>query len=219
MDAVVAQHVGQARRAERAVTLADEELGRVPALVHRQVAQDEAVKGLQVRVHAGEVLGHGLAHGARVAGERRVNEDQVRFVEQRVLVRGQREGRAGCGVGAVRLDAHRGKRPHVQPERGGPGAAVIEEADGAGAGLGAVEGVRDVKNGAVGLVVVVANEQRPGRGSVLERLAVEGQFVVRGNALLRRNGGFLLLVLVGVLVGGGIGCGGGALLGKEGGRR
>src|SRR6202041_1005302 len=75
LHAVVAKHVCQGGRAGGAVGLADEELGRVPTLVGVEVALDEAVEGVQVLIDAGEVLGRGFAHGARVAGERSVDED------------------------------------------------------------------------------------------------------------------------------------------------
>jgi hypothetical protein len=92
-----------ASAAERVV----EKLGRVPALVDGDVANDESVEGAQVRIGSGQLLRGSLAHGARVAGQRRVDKHQVRFVQQRVLVGDELEGRPGGGLGAVSLDAHR----------------------------------------------------------------------------------------------------------------
>ncbi len=64
LHAIVAEHVGQRRRARGAIRFADQELRRVPALIHRQVANDEAIEGAQVLIDAGEILRRAFAHGA-----------------------------------------------------------------------------------------------------------------------------------------------------------
>ena len=202
LHAIVAEHVGQRRGAGCPVGFTDEELGRVPALVHIEIALNEAVEGAQVLVHAGEILGGSFAHGARVAGKRRVDEDQVALVEQRILVGNQLEGRSGGGIGAVGLNAHRRKRSHVQPQRGRAGAAVVEEANGARLGLGAIQGVGHVEDAAVGLILFIADEQGAGGRGVLECLAAEGDLVMGGDGLLGGNGrrGVLVVLVVSIFM-------------------
>jgi hypothetical protein len=59
--AVVLQHVGDVRRARRAVRLAEQELRRLPARVHRRPALDELRERVRVLVDAEEVARLGAA--------------------------------------------------------------------------------------------------------------------------------------------------------------
>ena len=108
-----------AGRARRAVALADQVLGRVPAAVVRHVLLDEARDRLDVGVDAPEVLVLEVADGLADARADRVDQHDVDLVEQAVgvvddLVRRRRRGR-----GVRDDDAARAERAHVEPDRRG----------------------------------------------------------------------------------------------------
>jgi hypothetical protein len=119
-----------------------------------------------------------------------VDKDEVGLVEEPVLVGDDlvRGGAGGFGTGGD--DAHGADRAHVEPEGGGAGTAVVEEGDRAGVGIGAVEGVGDREDAAVGMVVVaVADDEGACGCGIVEGFAVESEVVVGDGVLLRWDGG------------------------------
>ena len=175
-------------------------LGEFQRSVDGDVADDEAIEGLQVLIDAGKVLGTALADGAGKAGQRRVDEDEIGLVEQAVLIGDDLKRSGTGGLRAVGHHAHRADRAHVQPDGCGAGAAVVEEGDGTGFRVGAVFGVGDVEDAAVGLVVVITDEQRAGGRRVVDELTVQVQIVLGGGETFRRNGLVGLVGIGGMLV-------------------
>ena len=99
---VVLQNVGQHRRARGAVALAEDVLGRVPAVVLGDETLNEARKGVGVFIHAPEGLSRVFAGEAAEAGAGHVDKNQIAGVEQRVGVVHKFVGRGGQVLVAVR---------------------------------------------------------------------------------------------------------------------
>src|SRR6202789_3592710 len=121
--------------AEGAVAFTDEKFRRIPAVVAIEIDVDELGEGFHVLIDAPEIFVLGFADGAAESGADGINEDQIGLVEEGVgvvfnFVGG---GRSGRGVGIDH--AARAEGTHVQPDRSGTGAAVIDESDGAGGGV------------------------------------------------------------------------------------
>ena len=127
--ALALQPVHDAAGARRAVALAEQVLGRVPAAVVADVLADEARDRLDVRVRAPEVLVLGVADGLGEARADRIDHDEVGLVEDAVGVVHDLVGRRRRGPGVGRDDAAGPERPHVQPDRGGARPAVERERD------------------------------------------------------------------------------------------
>ncbi len=178
-DARALQPVGDVRGAGRAVRLADQELGRAPAVVRRQPALDELGERARVLVDAVEVGGLALAADPAEAGAGRVDEDQVGRAEQRAVVRHERRGH-GDGAGVVGAHDQRRERAHVQPERRRAGPAVPQERDRPGRLARAVERVGDREDARRRLVLGVAQHGAAGGRGVAQRAAVEAERVVGG---------------------------------------
>src|SRR5258707_1975531 len=119
--------IAESGGAERAIAFADEEFGRVPTAVAVDIESDELREGFYILVDAPKVLVLCFADGTAEAGAHRVDEDHIGFVEQRALIvlHPVRRRRSVFGVGGE--DAARPESAHVQPNRGGAGAAVINE--------------------------------------------------------------------------------------------
>jgi len=61
LDATLLEHIGQPAGARRAIAFAEQEFGRGPAVVDRQIALDAARKGIEIAVDAPEILAGRLA--------------------------------------------------------------------------------------------------------------------------------------------------------------
>ena len=162
------------RRAGRAVALAEQVAGRVPAVVLAQEAPDELGERLRVLVDAPVVAARRLAQRVAEAGADRIDHHDVRDVEEGpgVVLQGVR--RRSLRADAGRHDAPRPHDPHVQPERRGAGASVVGEHQGALPRRRAVRAeVRRVPElrgrGAVVVVELDAGDD----GVVLDRLAAD----------------------------------------------
>ena len=80
---------------------------------------------------------------------------------------------------SVRDHLFRAEGTHVQPERGGAGAAIEHEGDGALAGIGdAIPYIGDREDGGGGLVFRVAQVDFAGDCLVLDGLAIEAERMV-----------------------------------------
>ena len=183
------ERIRQRRRTRGAVGFAEQELGRVPPVVHRHVALNELLERRYVLVGAGEVPDGPRPHRPRKPGAHGVHKHQIGLVEQAVLVR---RHLVRSGAGSLRTGRHHPHRPHrthVQPHARRARTAVIEERHRPGAKIAdAHQGVRDIKDGAVRLGVVAIDQQGPRRGAVVDGLAIQRQFMVGDGIGLRRNG-------------------------------
>ena len=133
-------------RARRAVTFAEDEQRRRPALVAADVEPYEFAEGLDVSLNAPEFL-HELGVG-RAAESRadRVDQHQVAFVEQRVgivfdAIRRRRHESIG-----LQHDFARTERSHVQPDRSRSRPAVEGEGERPLGRFLAIERVGDIKH-------------------------------------------------------------------------
>ena len=128
---VVLQIISQSGGTERAVALANQKLGRIPAVVAAQVGVDELSEGVHVFIDAVEIFFRRFADNVAVPGAHGVDEDEIVLVEKAFgivheLVGGRRSEGAVDGPSAARAES-----THVQPHGGGAGSSVIEEGDGA----------------------------------------------------------------------------------------
>jgi hypothetical protein len=126
----VLQNVGEDRGARGAVALAEDVLGRVPAVVLGDEARNEAGKGVGVFVHAPEGLPASLptrrpkpVPGMSMKTRSLVSSREYGVVDQ--LVR--RGGQVLIAIGDYVLGA---ERAHVQPDGRAARTAVVEEGDG-----------------------------------------------------------------------------------------
>ena len=188
LHAVVVERGHQRGRAWRSIGLAEEKLRGVPSLVQRDVADDELIKCTDVLIDTCEVLDRPLADGAREPRQRSIDEDEVALVDEAELVGDDLKRRRASRVRARGDDADRAERSHVQECRRGPGAAVIEESDGASCGVRAVLGVGNVKDAAVRLVLVVLDQQVAGGCGVVNGLPTAVPVVLGDGGCLRGNG-------------------------------
>jgi hypothetical protein len=199
LGAVALQPIGEAGRARCAVAFAEDELGRVPAIVDGEVALDAPGEGVDVGIGAPERLKLGVADRPGEAGAHGVDEHEVRLVEQAVVVVDDVEGRVVGGFRAVRLHSDWAERSHVQPQGRGAGTAVVEE--GHRTARAALGGVGDIEQAAGRLTLVIADGERAGGRGVGDGAAADGRGVPGGVAqFLDRRGGD---VVVGQLAAGG----------------
>ena len=162
------QHEADAAGPHAAVALAEDELGRRPAAVLREVLHDEVRDRGDVLVDAPELLAVGLADRAREAGADRVDHHEVGPVEDAELVvdRAERAARVALDVG--QHGALRAEDAHVQPGRRRAGPAVVGEQDRPRARIAAVLGVGREAEERDRLVLVVLHQHRARRRGVGE---------------------------------------------------
>ena len=126
---MVLQVVAKRGVSKRAVALANQKFGRIPAVVAADVSGNKLCKRLHVLVHAPEILVLCFPHGMAESGAHRIGKYEIRFVQQATGVIHQFVGRRRCHI---RVDGHHPPRPdrsHVQPHRGRAGSAVVEKRD------------------------------------------------------------------------------------------
>lgn len=201
-DDAVERHVGvrleivdHARRARGAVALAEQILGRAPAVVVVDVPHDEAADRFDVRIDSPEILVLAFANRMAESGADGIDQHQIGLVEDAVNVVdhlvGCRRRRAGVGGD----DAARPERSHVQPERRRAGTAVVGESDRPPAGLAGIASgaldVGDIADRRRRLVLLVAHQQRARGGGVGDRSAADREAVLGGDRRLgsRRRAG------------------------------
>ena len=209
LHAAFLQRVDQARRAQRAIAFAEQEFGRIPAIVDRQIALDGAGKGINVRIDTPEILALCLAERARQASADRVDEDQVAAVDQAVGIGADGEGRGAGGIGRRRIHPDGAKGADVQPHGRRTRTAVEQEGDGAFLrALGPIGDIGGVEHARDRLAGIVADRQRAGRGRIVDQLAGDRHRPAAGHRLFldRGDGAIVLLGLFllrrGRLVGG-----------------
>ena len=83
-------------------------------------------------------------------------------------------------------------RSHVQPDRRRARSPVVEKGHRPRLWIGAILRVGHIEDAAVRLILLVADQQVPGRSGVMDRSAVCGPVVLRNRARLRRNRNALL---------------------------
>src|SRR6185312_14518748 len=122
-----------------------------------------------------------------------VDEHEVALVQQAVVVRDHVVRRRPRGGRAVGLDAHRAERAHVQPQGRRAWAAVVQECHWPRAALATVlvHGVGGVEHTGLGLVLVIADDQRASGRFVFVAASANGDFVGGASLVLggRRGGG------------------------------
>ena len=153
---------------------------------------------MYVAFYAQKLLGEFGGCGPRVAGGHGIDHDDVTAIEQRVGIVFQTIG--SCRHEAVRLHHHalRSERAHVQPHRGGAGAAIEREGQRTLAGVLSVKRVGDEKHFGFGLAVAALEGKPAGRRRVAERLAVQRDLVMRDNG--RNFADIVMFFLVGGFV-------------------
>ncbi|MNE39934.1 hypothetical protein D3C80_1339160 [compost metagenome] len=118
LHALVLKPIGQTGGPGGAVGFAKQIFGRSPALVHRDVAGDEAGEGIHVLLGAPEIASGRVADRPRIAGPDGVDEDEVRLVEDAAGAVANHVGRGtGRGRGA-RDSLNRTDAADVQPMAG-----------------------------------------------------------------------------------------------------
>ncbi len=167
--------VDHGRRSRGPVAFPADVLRRGPALVRRDPGANELGDGLSVLAHAPELLALVLAEWTAVPGPDRIDEDEVRDVEdrERVVLHQER----WCAV-VLRVagdhDALRSECTHVQPYRRGARAAVPQERHRAFRRVrDAVLDVGDRKNTRLRLAVLVLQVGFARRRDVLHHRAAE----------------------------------------------
>ena len=190
----VAQVIGQPGGAGGAVAFAREKFGGHPAVVAGQVEPDELAHRLDVPAQSVELLGVLALLRPAVAGADRVNENQVGLVEQGVGVLDQATGGRGRISLVVEPHALGAKTAQMQPDRGGAGASVEAEGDGAGGGVGGIlQGIGDVEHLGAGLGALLLGQQREKAGRDLVGQLAARQGDLMGGRLV--VGLFLLFLL------------------------
>ena len=107
----------EARRAEGAVALAVEILGRRPAAVLIEVVANELREEPDVVRRAGEVRYLRARSGARIAGHHRIDLNEVRDVERRHGIVDEVVWRRGLRAVGSHLRMARAHESHVEPDR------------------------------------------------------------------------------------------------------
>ena len=175
------------RRARGAVALPHQEQRRGPALVAAQVEPDELAHRLQIALHPPELLAELRLAGAAVARPDRIDEAQVGLVEPGVRVVHQLVGRRGHRAVGAHLDALGAECAQVEPHRGRARAAVEREHHGTrGGARHPIERVGHEEDFGLGLALLVLERQLAGGDRVGERLAGDGDLVVRDHRRLGR---------------------------------
>ena len=182
----VFENVGEDGGAGGAIALAEDVLGRVPAVVLGDETGDEAGEGVGVFVDAPEGLSGVLADEAAEAGAGHVDEDDVADVEQGAGVVDELVGSGGQVLIGVGDDVLGAERTHVEPDGGAAGTAVVEEGDGALFSLGVFFEVGDVKHARDGSLHPSALWARRGRAGCRARACRRGQAGSRRSPWRRR---------------------------------
>ncbi|CAM5188527.1 hypothetical protein CDEN61S_02435 [Castellaniella denitrificans] len=187
VHAILVQDIGQHGAAGCAVGFAEQELGRVPAVVFGQVALDELLQRGGVLVHAPEITVLPRRDGRRIARPDRIDEHQVAAVEQAVGVVFQRVGRGRREIRHGRPDAPGRERAQQHEDRRRAGPAVVEEGDRPLVRRVAVQGEGDVEDLRAGARAAgVHGDQMAGTSRVGQRPAVQAQFVMGHRGAFRR---------------------------------
>ena len=188
VDVRALQVAGEHRRAGRAVALAEQVAGRVPAVVCAEEPPDELGKRLRVLVDAPVVGARSLAQRVAEAGAYGIDHHDVGDVEEGPGVVLERVGRRSLRADVGGHDAPRPHDPHVQPEGRGAGASVVGEHQGPLLRCRAVRPeVRRVPEMCGRSAVVVVELDSGDDGVVLDLLAADLDRVA-GLPAARRNG-------------------------------
>ena len=184
----ILQVVDQRRRARGAVTFAEQKLGRVPAIVERDVALDELCERGGVLIDAEDRLVVDAGHHPAVAGSRCVDKDEIRLVEQAVLIVDQRIRRPGVRlrVGG-KHDAPRAEGTHVEIDRRRAGTTVVEKGHRAARTIGAVLRVGNVKHAGLGSALLGLEDQISGGRGVTDRASIDRNLMVGHDRMFLRH--------------------------------
>src|SRR5215475_8369263 len=132
---VVLQVVCEGGVSKCAVALPDQEFRRVPAIVARDINLDELREQLDVGIYATKIFVLFFANGRAETCSDRIDEDEIRAIEQAIGVVEQFVWRGRSHSCVHRGDAARPKRAHVQPNRRRTGAAVVQERERSSTGI------------------------------------------------------------------------------------
>ena len=171
------------------VGLAEDELGRVPAVVGAEIALDEADNRARVRVDAPEVPVPVGRHRGGIARTHWVDEDEVALVEQSVGVVLDRVGRGRRKLRQAGPDAARREGSEQQKHRRGARAAVVEKGDRPFRRRQTVGREADVEKLGIGLCRRrIHGHKMAGPRRVWKALAADGRDVVGDRGALGRVG-------------------------------
>jgi hypothetical protein len=113
--------------ARRAVALTKQVFRRIPSAVFGEEAADEALESVAIAINAVEGLGLVLAKSAAEAGSRRINEDKVADVKERILVIDDAVGRGFLVIGIRNNDAPRREGAEVAGASAGLAGGLMPE--------------------------------------------------------------------------------------------
>ena len=156
----ILQVAGQPRGARRAITLADQKLGRVPAFVAGDIEADKVTDRLDILFQAVKLFGLFAWCRAAVAGTDRVDKDEIADSQQSVFIVGQPVGGRLRGIHITADHPLWPKQPQVHPDRRGTWPTVKGDDQGSCADIGHV-------------VLRVGNEED--RGACLARFIFDQQ--------------------------------------------
>ena len=178
------QHSGKLRGTRCAIAFADQEFRRSPAIIARDVLIDEIGEPVGILDDAVELRRCFPRGRTAVPRGNRVDEDEVRGIEKRILIvrDGVRRGHPlAIGSQHHALWSH----AHMREKRSGPWPAVIDEAHGPLGGISdTILGVSDVKHRCLHRAVVRLDVIGRGRRRVVDHLAADTRRVMRDSRLL-----------------------------------
>ena len=179
-DSAVDQVSREARGAKCPVAFSGDEQRGELAVVARNVHPDEFADRLDIALHSVHAAGHFHRLCAAVARAHRIDEDQVRIVEPRVLVVLHAVGRLQHAAVGLQHRAARTHAAHVHPHRCRSRPAVEAEGERALGGIGdSVLGVSDVKDVCLRLARRILQRHLCDGGRVVQALAVDVDRVFR----------------------------------------
>src|SRR5207247_3550173 len=126
---MLAQLTGKPGGAGGAVAFPDDELRRGPTRVSRRVEANEFSHGTQVALDTVEFLRIVGLDRSTESGADRVDEHEICFVEQGILVANGPIGRRERAAVILQLDAPRPEQSQVQPDRRRARTAVERKCD------------------------------------------------------------------------------------------
>ena len=163
---------GKRRSASRAVAFPGDVGGRLFSLVLGNVIPDEFSDRLRVFFQSVEQRGcRGALRPAKSSADR-VDEHQIRHVQNRAIVLYHLRWTRGIQAVVADQDAARTEEPKVHVSRRGPGAAVEAKREAAaGRAFTRLFGVSDIENVRLGFAGPIRRGKHAGRGRVLDFLS------------------------------------------------
>src|SRR6267143_2195648 len=179
---------------DSSTAFAGEKLRRRPALTARGVEPDEIGHGLHIFLDAVELRGRFAGDCAAVARRNRIDEDEIRDVEERCIVVDQLIRRGKQRTGVAHLHAAWTKQAKVQPNGGGTRSAIEAECNWALACIAdIIFSISHVEDAGFGRPVFEYQQHGSGRRGVLDLLSAKLQRMLGLNNFFFRNGRLLFI--------------------------